>query len=91
MLLRGPALALLVGTTALTPALASAAGSTVAPSAAQRAAIIKAFGDPPAASRCLTVRLAASNDSYATARTTALAEEQTLRRGSVRPPSNSHR
>ncbi len=69
MLVRGPVLALMVGAAALTPALASAAGSgTVAPSAEQRAAIIKAFGDPPAASRCLTVRLAASNRSYATVR-----------------------
>ncbi|MGO9901121.1 MAG: hypothetical protein ACLP0J_15830 [Solirubrobacteraceae bacterium] len=48
-----------------------AAGSgTVAPSAAQRSAprSSRPFGDPPAASRCLTVRLAASNRSYATVR-----------------------
>jgi hypothetical protein len=45
------------------PALAGAA--TVAPSATARAAIIHAFGDPPAAASCLKVRLAASDTRYA--------------------------
>lgn len=48
------------------PALAAAA--TISPSRAQKAAIIKAFGDPKSASSCLTVRLAASNHNYATVR-----------------------
>jgi hypothetical protein len=39
---------------------------TVAPSAAQRAAILKAFGARRASWSCMTVRLAASNRSYAT-------------------------
>lgn len=52
---------------------ASALGSkakptTVAPTTAQRAAIIRGFGDPGAASPCLIVRLAASNRNYATVR-----------------------
>ncbi len=47
---------------------AVALGATVAPTPAQKAAIIKAFGDPPAASPCLTVRLAASNRNYANVR-----------------------
>jgi hypothetical protein len=47
---------------------AVAVARTVAPSTADRAAIIKAFGDPPAASPCLSVRLAASGRSYATVR-----------------------
>ena len=47
---------------------AIAAGATVSPRPAQKAAIIKAFGDPKAASSCLTVRLAASNHNYATVR-----------------------
>jgi len=38
---------------------------TVAPTRAQRAAIIKAFGDPPAAAPCLIVGLAASNHNWA--------------------------
>lgn len=48
------------------PALAGAA--TVAPTAAQSAAIIRGFGDPPAAASCLKVRLAASDTSYAEVR-----------------------
>ncbi len=48
------------------PALAVAA--TVSPTRPQKAAIIKAFGDPKSASSCLTVRLAASNHIYATVR-----------------------
>ncbi len=52
---------------------ASALGSkarpgTVAPTTAQRAAILKAFGDPGAAAPCLIVRLAASDHNYATVR-----------------------
>jgi hypothetical protein len=41
---------------------------TVAPTPAQRAAILKAFGDPGAPTRCLSVGLAASNHAYATVR-----------------------
>ena len=48
-----------------TAALGSAAAGTVAPTAAQRAAIVKGFGDPKAASPCLTVRLAASDHHWA--------------------------
>jgi hypothetical protein len=48
------------------PAVAIAA--TVSPTPAQKAAIVKAFGDPKSASSCLTVRLAASNHSYASVR-----------------------
>jgi hypothetical protein len=48
------------------PALAGAA--TVAPTPAQSAAIIHAFGDPAAAASCLKVRLAASDPSYAEVR-----------------------
>jgi hypothetical protein len=47
---------------------AIAVGATVSPNPAQKAAIIKAFGDPKAASPCLTVRLAASNHKYASVR-----------------------
>lgn len=47
---------------------ATAAGATVSPTPAQKAAIIKAFGDPKSASSCLTVRLAASKHNYATVR-----------------------
>lgn len=43
-------------------------GATVSPTSAQKAAIIKAFGDPKSASSCLRVRLAASNHDYATVR-----------------------
>lgn len=45
------------------PAVAVAA--TASPTPAQKAAVIKAFGDPASASSCLTVRLAASNHNYA--------------------------
>jgi len=41
---------------------------TVAPTSAQRAAIIKGFGDPGTAAPCLIVALAASNHGYATVR-----------------------
>ena len=58
---RGPALCAL----SLVLVLASvAAGATVAPTTAQRSAIIRAFGDPAAAGSCLIVRLAASNHEY---------------------------
>jgi len=40
----------------------------VAATPAQRAAIVKAFGDPPKAEPCLIVRLAASNRNYGTVR-----------------------
>jgi hypothetical protein len=42
--------------------------TTAAPTAKQRAAILRAFGVPTAGWRCLRVRLAASNHSYATVR-----------------------
>jgi hypothetical protein len=47
---------------------AKAKPGTVAPTSAQRAAILKAFGDPGAAAPCLIIRLAASNSNYATVR-----------------------
>jgi hypothetical protein len=51
------------------PASALGVGSsTAAPTPAQKAAIIKAFGDPKSASSCLDVLLAASNRNYATVR-----------------------
>src|SRR5579863_9924856 len=54
-----------LGVLSLGLVLASAAGAaTVAPTTAERAAIIKAFGDPPAAGSCLIVALAASNHAY---------------------------
>lgn len=47
------------------PALALAAGKTVPPTAAQRAAILKAFGSRSRAeSNCMIVVLAASNHKY---------------------------
>jgi hypothetical protein len=65
-------IAAVVGATAaLAPVSAVAASGnplTVAPTSTQRAAIIKAFGDRPAASPCLKVQLAASNRRYATVR-----------------------
>lgn len=54
---------------ALGPAVALASKpATVAPSASQRSAILKAFGVPRAGWRCMRVRLAASNHSYASVR-----------------------
>jgi hypothetical protein len=50
----------------LLPSIAT--GATVAATPNQKAAVIKAFGDPKAAAPCLTVRLAASNRNYATVR-----------------------
>lgn len=47
---------------------AIAVGATAAPTPAQKAAIIKAFGDPKSASSCLTVLLAGSNHKYASVR-----------------------
>ena len=59
----------LLGTLSLVLVLASvAAGATVAATAGERNAIIRAFGDPAAAGPCLVVRLAASNHSYADVR-----------------------
>jgi hypothetical protein len=64
MTARRALLALLV--LAAVPASALAAKlHTVAPTRAQRAAIIKAFGDQPAAAPCLIVGLAASNHNWA--------------------------
>ena len=45
-----------------------AAPATVAPTPAEGAAIVKAFGDPIGAAPCLIVRLAAANNDYATVR-----------------------
>src|ERR1700685_1616253 len=45
-----------------------AVGATVSPTAAQTRAIIKAFGDPRAASSCLIVRLASSHHNHADVR-----------------------
>lgn len=47
---------------------ASAAAATVAASASERTAIIRAFGDPASAGPCLRVRLAASDHRYADVR-----------------------
>jgi len=67
MIARKPVLvAVTVALLASAPALA--AGGTVAPSAAQRSAIVHAFGDPASAVPCLKVGLAASNHDYATVR-----------------------
>jgi hypothetical protein len=55
----------------LLPSLANASSArvkTVAPTAAQRTGILKAFGDPKAAGPCLNVRLASANHGYATVR-----------------------
>jgi hypothetical protein len=45
-----------------------AVAATVPPTRAQKAAIVKAFGDPRSASSCLKARLAASNHNYARVR-----------------------
>lgn len=47
---------------------AAAVAATVSATSTQKAAIVKAFGDPAAASPCLTVLLAASDRDYATIR-----------------------
>ena len=44
--------------------VSSAHGATLAPTAAERAAILRAFGDAGAPRSCVTVRLAASNPRY---------------------------
>ena len=59
---------LLSGAVASTALAAPPAIRTAAPSAAERAAILKAFGDPGAPARCLFVGLAASDHAYATVR-----------------------
>lgn len=54
-----------VGALAVVLGFASgAAGATVAPTPAERSAIIRAFGDPASAAPCLIVRLAASDPGY---------------------------
>jgi hypothetical protein len=63
---RGTLIVLAVAAAIAVPAAALAA--TVAPTPAQKASVIKAFGDPRSASSCLTVRLAASNHNYASLR-----------------------
>jgi hypothetical protein len=60
-----------VGIAVIAPAGALGAGTkpaTVAPTSAERAAILKAFGDPAAAAPCLIARLAVSNHNYGTVR-----------------------
>ncbi|HEY6398016.1 MAG TPA: hypothetical protein VIX82_11235 [Solirubrobacteraceae bacterium] len=60
---------LLVALALIFPAIALGARSgTVTPTPAERAGILKAFGDPPAAAPCLKVRLAVSNRKYGTVR-----------------------
>ena len=63
---RGALIGLMAAAAIALPAIAAAA--TVSPTPAQKAAIIKAFGDPKAASSCLTVGLATSNHNYAAIR-----------------------
>jgi hypothetical protein len=63
---RGRLIGLAVVTAVAIPAIAL--GATVSPTAAEKAAIIKAFGDPKSAAPCLSVRLAASDQDYATVR-----------------------
>jgi hypothetical protein len=53
---------------AVPPGAVGSKAATVAPTAAQRSAILRAFGAPRAAWGCLTVRLAASNHRYASVR-----------------------
>jgi hypothetical protein len=64
------AIAALVLTATLAAGALAARPTTrlVAPTPAQRAAILKAFGSPGAPPRCLRVGLAASNHNYATVR-----------------------
>ncbi|HEY1778630.1 MAG TPA: hypothetical protein VGG41_20915 [Solirubrobacteraceae bacterium] len=62
LLHRRSAVVAALATLGLFASLAQAA--TRAPSASERSAIIHAFGDPPAASPCLIVRLAASDPDY---------------------------
>lgn len=58
----------LTGAVAASALASGPALRTVAPTSAQRAAILKAFGDPGAPARCLFVGLAASDHAYATVR-----------------------
>jgi hypothetical protein len=67
---RGTVIVLAMAAVIAVPAITLAA--TVSPTSAQKAAVIKAFGDPKSASSCLTVRLAASNHNYAAVRVRAL-------------------
>lgn len=60
--------AVLVGACWVPTAAVGSKPATVAPTATQRSAILKAFGDKPAGWHCLSVRLAASNHTYATVR-----------------------
>jgi hypothetical protein len=62
--------ALAIATMLVLPAIAL--GATVSPTPAQKAAVVKAFGDPSSAGSCLRVRLAASNHNYATVRPRAV-------------------
>ena len=60
---------LLTVSLALTLALASvAAAPTVAPTSAERTRVLTAFGDPPVAWSCLSVRIAAADHRFATVR-----------------------
>lgn len=60
---------IVIGACALTPPLADASRTgTVAPTAAQRTSILKAFGAPRRGWSCMRVRVAASNHRYATVR-----------------------
>lgn len=69
----GRLVAVMLAFVGLLPAFAlGSTGRTVAPTTAERAAILKAFGDPRAAGPCLIVRLAASNQNYATVRFRAM-------------------
>jgi hypothetical protein len=73
MIAPGPVLALLA-VAALAPATALGSVArlrTVAPTSAQQAAIVKAFGAPRVAAPCLNVVLAASDHNYATVRFSA--------------------
>jgi hypothetical protein len=55
----------LVAVLVLTTSIAAGDGAkTIAPTRTQREGILKAFGDPPAASPCLIVRIAASKHNY---------------------------
>lgn len=68
MILRRVAIGLAVIAALFPTGALAAAGKTTAPTKAERAAILEAFGDPAAASPCLNVRIAASNHKYGTVR-----------------------
>jgi hypothetical protein len=57
-------LALAISAIVPVAALGSTTSKTVAPTHAERTAMLKAFGDPSAAASCLTTRLAGSNHNY---------------------------